>query len=160
MDVIDRKIIAERRADGRLSNVELAERVGLTPAPCLRRVKRLEDDGVIVGYTALLDPVAMGRAFEVLVNVDLTHKDRDAVERFEAEVAALDEVIEVRRMFGLPDYVVRVGTPDLDTFEAFVTAGLGAVPGIAKIDSHLTMKVVKSPERPTGPAARRTRKVA
>jgi DNA-binding Lrp family transcriptional regulator len=147
MDAIDRKIIAELQADGRLSNVELADRVGLTTAPCLRRVKRLEDDGVIVGYTALLDPVAMGHAFEVLVNVDLTHKDRGSVERFEAGVAALEEVIEVRRMFGLPDYVVRVGTPDLDTYETFVTARLGAVPGIAKIDSHLTMKVVKSPER-------------
>ena len=148
MDATDQRIVAELRANGRLSNVELAERVGLTPAPCLRRVKRLEDDGVIIGYTALLDPVAMGHAFEVLVNVDLTHKDRDAVARFESEVAALDEVVEVRRMFGLPDYVVRVGTPDLETFEAFVTAKLGAVPGIAKVDSHLTMKVVKSPDRP------------
>jgi DNA-binding Lrp family transcriptional regulator len=147
VDAVDRKIIAALRADGRVSNVELAARVGLTPAPCLRRVKRLEDDGIIVGYTALLDPAATGHAFEVLVNVDLTHKDRDTVERFEAEVSALDEVLEVRRMFGLPDYVVRVGTPDLDTFETFVTAGLGAVPGIAKIDSHLTMKVVKSPDR-------------
>jgi DNA-binding Lrp family transcriptional regulator len=156
MDATDRKIIAELRGNGRLSNVELAERVGLTPAPCLRRVKRLEDDGVIIGYTAMLDPVAMGHAFEVLVNVDLTNKDRDTVERFEAEVAALDGVIEVRRMFGLPDYVVRVGTPDLDTFEAFVTAGLGAVAGIAKIDSHLTMKVVKSPDRPAGSPARRS----
>jgi len=89
----------------------------------------------------------MGRAFEGSGQRRSLHKDRDTVERFEAEVAALDEVIEVRRMFGLPDYVVRVGTPDLDTFEAFVTAGLGAVPGIAKIDSHLTMKVVKSPDR-------------
>ena len=154
MDATDRKIIAELRADGRLSNVELAERVGLTPAPCLRRVKRLEDDGVIVGYTALLDPVAVGHAFEVLVNVDLTHKDRDTVARFESEVAAFDEVIEVRRMFGLPDYVVRVGTPDLDAFEAWVSARLGAVPGVAKIDSHLTMKVVKAPDR--RPARRNT----
>jgi DNA-binding Lrp family transcriptional regulator len=109
---------------------------------------------VSIGYAALLDPVAMGHAFEVLVNVDLTHKDRDTVERFEAEVAAFDEVIEVRRMFGLPDYVVRVGARDLDSFEAFVTAGLGAVPEIGKIDSHLTMKVVKSPDR------RRARKYA
>ncbi len=146
-DDLDRAIIQELQREGRLTNQELALRVGLTPAPCLRRVKRLEADGVITGYTALLDPVAMGHAFEVLVNVDLTHKDRDTVERFESEVAALDEVIEVRRMFGLPDYVVRVGTPDLDTFEAFVTARLGGVPGIAKIDSHLTMKVVKSPDR-------------
>ena len=158
MDAIDERIIAELRADGRLSNVELAGRIGLTPAPCLRRVKRLEDDGVIAGYTALLDPVAMGHAFEVLVNVDLTHKDRDSVARFETAIAALDEVIEVRRMFGLPDYVVRVGTPDLDTFEAFVTARLGAVPGIAKVDSHLTMKVVKSPDR--RPASGGTRRAA
>jgi DNA-binding Lrp family transcriptional regulator len=162
MDTTDRKIIAQLGADGRLSNVELAERVGLTPAPCLRRVKRLEDDGVIVGYTALLDPVAMGHAFEVLVNVDLTYKDRGTVERFEAEVAELDEVIEMRRMFGLPDYVIRVGTPDLDTYETFMIARLGAVPGIARIDSHLTMKVVKSPQRrparrrPTRSSRRRT----
>jgi DNA-binding Lrp family transcriptional regulator len=72
-------------------------------------------------------------------------------------VAALDEVIELRWMFGLPDYVVRVGTPDLDTFEVFVTARLGAVPRIAKIDSHLTMKVVKSPgRRPTPTTAGRS----
>ncbi len=147
MDATDRRIIAELRANGRLSNVELAERVGLTPAPCLRRVKRLEDDGVIVGYTALLDPVAMGHAFEVLVNVDLTHKDQETVQRFEAEVAALDEVIELRRMFGLPDYVARVGVPDLETYERFVTDGIGGVAGIARVDSHLTMKVVKSPDR-------------
>lgn len=157
MDAVDWNIVAELRADGRLSNVELADRVGLTPAPCLRRVKRLEDEGVIVGYTALLDPVAIGHAFEVLVNVDLTHKDRQTVERFEAEAAALDEVIELRRMFGLPDYVLRVGTPDLDTFENFVTARLGALPGIGKIDSHLTMKVVKSPDHRAAASARRRR---
>ena len=157
MDAVDWNIVAELRADGRLSNVELADRVGLTPAPCLRRVKRLEEDGVIVGYTALLDPVAVGHAFEVLVNVDLTHKDQQTVARFEAEAAAFDEVIELRRMFGLPDYVLRVGTPDLDTFEEFVTARLGAVPGIAKIDSHLTMKVVKSPDHRPAASTRRRR---
>ena len=97
----------------------------------------------------------MGHAFDVLVNVDLTHNDRDTVARFEAEVATMEEVLEDRRMFGLPDYVIRVGTPYLDAFEAFVTARLGAVPGIAKVDSHLTMKVVKSPERPAAPASRR-----
>ena len=112
---------------------------------------------MIVGYTALLDPVAVGHAFEVLVNVDLTHKDQQTVARFEAEAAAFDEVIELRRMFGLPDYVLRVGTPDLDTFEEFVTARLGAVPGIAKIDSHLTMKVVKSPDHRPAASTRRRR---
>ena len=103
MDAVDRRIIAELQRDGRLTNVELADRIGLTPAPCLRRVKRLESDGVILGYTARISPQAIGRGFEVLVNVDLTRKDRATFEAFEAAVAAFDEVIEVRRMFGLPD---------------------------------------------------------
>ena len=99
MDSIDRRIIAELQRDGRLSNVDLAERVGLTPAPCLRRVKRLEGDGVILGYTARINPQAIGRGFEVLVNVDLARKDRATFEAFEAAIAALEEVVEVRRMF-------------------------------------------------------------
>ena len=104
VDAIDRQIIAELGRDGRLSNVELAERVGLSPAPCLRRVRQLESDGVILGYVARINPEAVGRGFEVLVNVDLTRKDRATFEAFEDAVAALEEVVEVRRMFGLPDY--------------------------------------------------------
>src|ERR1700690_4321316 len=102
MDALDRKIIAELERDGRLSNVELADRVGLTPAPCLRRGKRLGGGGGVLGYTAGINPSTVGRGFEVLVNVDLTRKDRATFEQFEAAVAALDEVLEVRRMFGLP----------------------------------------------------------
>jgi DNA-binding Lrp family transcriptional regulator len=79
-----------------LSNVELADRIGLTPAPCLLRVKRLESDGVILSYTARINPRAIGRGFKVLVNIDLTRKDRTIFEALEAAVAALDEVIEVR----------------------------------------------------------------
>src|ERR1700683_4501066 len=146
MDATDRRIIAELQRDGRLSNVELAERVGLTPAPCLRRVKRLESDGVIVGYTARINPQAIGRGFEVLVNVDLTRKDRATFEGFEAAVAALDEVIEIRRMFGLPDYLLRVATASIESYEAFVSGRLGDVPGVDKLDSHITMKLIKSPD--------------
>jgi DNA-binding Lrp family transcriptional regulator len=146
MDAVDRRIIAELQRDGRLSNVELADRIGLTPAPCLRRVKRLENDGVILGYTARINPKAIGRGFEVLVNVDLTRKDRATFEAFEAAVAALDEVIEVRRMFGLPDYLLRVTTASLESYETFVSTQLGDVPGVDKLDSHLTMKLIKSPE--------------
>lgn len=143
MDSIDRAIIAQLRADARLPNVELAERVGLTPAPCLRRVRRLEEDGVIVGYHADIDPAVEGRGFEVLVNIDLVSKTRDAFLSFEEQVAAFDEVIEMRRMFGLPDYFVRVATRDLEAYEAFVTDRLGRTPGLARIDSHLTMKKIK-----------------
>ncbi|HLW94271.1 MAG TPA: Lrp/AsnC family transcriptional regulator [Solirubrobacteraceae bacterium] len=147
MDATDLRIIAELQRDGRLSNVELADRVGLTPAPCLRRVKRLEEQGVIVGYAARVDPRAVGRSFEVLVNVDLTSKDRATFEAFEAAVAGFDDVIELRRMFGLPDYVIRVATESVESYETFV-ARLGDVQGVAKIDSHLTMKTIKSPDQP------------
>lgn len=145
MDRVDRQIIAELQRDGRLSNVELADRIGLTPAPCLRRVRRLETDGVILGYGALINPEAIGRGFEVLVNVDLTRKDRATFEAFETAVAALDEVIEVRRMFGLPDYLLRVATASIESYETFVSTRLGDMPGVDKLDSHITMKLIKSP---------------
>lgn len=143
MDSIDRAILDELRRDGRIPNVDLAERVGLTPAPCLRRVRRLEDDGVIIGYRTEIDPAVEGRGFEVLVNIDLVSKHRDAYLAFEAEVAAFDEVVELRRMFGLPDYFVRVATRDLESYEAFVTDRLARTSGLARIDSHLTLKKIK-----------------
>lgn len=146
MDRIDRRIIAELQHDGRLSNVELADRIGLSPAPCLRRVRRLESEAVILGYAARIDPRAIGRGFEVLVNVDLTRKDRATFEAFEDAVAALEEVIEVRRMFGLPDYLLRVATDSIESYEAFVSTRLGDVPGVDKLDSHITMKLIKSPD--------------
>ncbi|WP_328305607.1 Lrp/AsnC family transcriptional regulator [Actinomycetospora sp. NBC_00405] len=143
MDSIDRAILDELRRDGRIPNVDLAERVGLTPAPCLRRVRRLEDDGIIIGYRTEIDPAVEGRGFEVLVNIDLVSKHRDAYLAFEAEVAAFDEVVELRRMFGLPDYFVRVATRDLESYEAFVTDRLARTSGLARIDSHLTLKKIK-----------------
>jgi len=144
MDSVDLQIIAELERDGRLSNVELADRVGLSPAPCLRRVRRLEGDGVILGYAARIDPHAIGRGFEVVLNIDLTRKDRAT---FEEAVAAFDEVTEVRRMFGLPDYVLRVATDSIESYEAFLSTKMGDVLGVDKLDSHITMKLIKSPER-------------
>jgi DNA-binding Lrp family transcriptional regulator len=143
VDKLDRAILAVLRDDGRIANVDLAERVGLTPAPCLRRVRRLEDEGVITGYRAVVDPRAEGRGFEVLVNIDLVSKDRETFLAFEEQVAGFAEVVEMRRMFGLPDYFVRVATHDLEAYEAFVSERLGRTAGIAKIDSHLTMKTIK-----------------
>lgn len=143
VDAIDRAILAVLRVDARIANVDLAERVGLTPAPCLRRVRRLEDEGVITGYRATIDPAVEGRAFEVLVNVDLVSKHRDVFLAFEEQVSAFEEVIELRRMFGLPDYFMRVATRDLEAYESFMTERLGRATGLAKIDSHLTMKTIK-----------------
>ena len=143
MDAIDRAILRQLQADGRLTNVELAERVRLSPSPCLRRVRALEQAGVIRGYHADIDPAAVGRGFEVTVHVELTLKDRATVEAFEAGIAALDEVVECRRMFGLPDYVVRVAVADQAAYEAFYMNQLAELPGLARVNSQFTMKMVK-----------------
>jgi DNA-binding Lrp family transcriptional regulator len=129
--------------DGRLTNQELADRVGLTPAPCLRRVRRLEADAVITGYTATVDPAALGREFEVIINADLVAKDLATVEAFEERVAAMDEVAELRRMFGIPDYLIRVQVANTEIYERWLTTRLMGDPAIARVDSRITMKVIK-----------------
>ena len=124
LDAVDRDILFQLRRDGRLSNVELARRVRLTPPPCLRRVKRLEDAGIITGYRAVIDPAATGRALEVLVDVEIQAQDLKTVQEFEATVAGYDEVLEFRRMFGRPDYFIRVAVADHAAYEAFVSGRL------------------------------------
>jgi Lrp/AsnC family transcriptional regulator, leucine-responsive regulatory protein len=144
MDAIDRAILRQLQADGRISNAELAERVRLSPSPCLRRVRAIKRAGVIRGYHADVDPAALGRGFEVTVHVELTLKDRATVEAFEAGIAGFDEVLECRRMFGLPDYVVRVAVADQEAYEAFYMNRLAELPGLARVNSQFTMKTVKA----------------
>jgi Lrp/AsnC family leucine-responsive transcriptional regulator len=143
MDALDRAILRHLQDDGRLSNVELAERVRLSPSSCLRRVRALETAGVIRGYHADIDPGSVGRGFEVTVHVELALKDRDTVEAFEAGIAALDEVVECRRMFGMPDYVIRVAVTDQAAYEAFYMNELAELPGLARVNSQFAMKVIK-----------------
>jgi DNA-binding Lrp family transcriptional regulator len=144
VDRLDRAIIAQLQRDARLTNTELADRVGLTPSPCLRRVRRLEEDGVISGYHARVDPAAVGRSFEVMVFVDLAVQDRQAVERFEAWVDTVEGIVQARRMFGSPDYVLEVAVPDLAAYERLLTGQLLAAPGVGRLNSHFTMKTIKS----------------
>jgi Lrp/AsnC family leucine-responsive transcriptional regulator len=145
VDQLDRAILSELQVDGRLPNTELAERVGLTPSPCLRRVRNLEDSGVIVGYRAVIDPAAVDRGFQVLVHLMMEVKDRRAMmEAFEAQVAEIDEVIECRRMFGDPDYLLWVAVADLEAYEAVYMTKLVGLPGVARTVSQLTMKTIKS----------------
>jgi Lrp/AsnC family leucine-responsive transcriptional regulator len=145
MDRIDRAILSSLQEDGRLSNVELADRVGLSPSPCLRRVRNLEDSGVITGYRAVIDPAAVGRGFQVLLHVTMTVQDRKTtMEAFEAAVAALDEVIECRRMFGDPDYLLWVAVADLEAYERLYMSKLVGLPGVARTVSQLTLKTVKA----------------
>jgi len=144
MDKVDRAIIAELTRDGRLSNVELAARVNLSPSPCLRRVRALEESGVIRGYHADVQPSAAGRGFEVSVLVELSAQDRRTVEEFERRIAAMDAVVECRRMFGVPDYAIRVAVADKDAYEAFYMSELAELPGLGRINSQFTMKLVKA----------------
>jgi DNA-binding Lrp family transcriptional regulator len=144
MDSMDRAIIAELMRDGRIPNVELAERVHLTPGPCLRRVQRLEQEKVIRGYRAVVDPAALDRGFEVILDVELTVFDRETVYAFEEAMAAMNEVVEMHRLFGSPDYFVRIAVKDLPAYESFLTERVMSLPGLQKVSSRFTMKKIKS----------------
>ena len=144
MDRLDREILFHLQKDGRLTNQELGARVGLSPAPCLRRARRLEADGVITGYVAVVDPAAVGQGFEIIINAELVAKDYRNVEEFEARLVAMDEVVELRRMFGLPDYLIRVRVADAEEYERWLSTQLFSDPAVARVDSRVTMKVLKA----------------
>ena len=143
MDPIDRAILSHLQEDGRLSNVELAERVRLSPSACLRRVRNLEVAGVIQGYHAVIDPAAVGRGFQITVHATLILRNRETIEAFEAAVSALDEVIECRRMYGDPDYLIRVAVSDSEAYERFLMTKFADLPGLARMTSQFTMKTIK-----------------
>jgi DNA-binding Lrp family transcriptional regulator len=140
MDSVDRAILAELQADGRLTVTELADRVRLTPGPCHRRLRELERSGVITGYRALVNPAAVGMGFEALVQVTLERGDAATVTAFEAAVAALPQVRNAERLFGDPDYLLRVAARDLDDFAALRDQSLATLPGIQRLTSTIVMK--------------------
>lgn len=149
MDSIDRAILRELQRDGRITNNDLAERVGLSPSPCLRRVRRLESDGVIAGYSAVLDREAVGCAYEPIVWVTLTSVTRESMVEFEKAILAIPSIVEAARMMGQPDYLLRVVAADADAFEALYMDELAALPHVQRLTSQLAMKVVKrTPELP------------
>jgi len=143
VDTIDRAILDQLQRDGRVANNELAERVGLSPSPCLRRVRNLEQGGVITRYGAVLDREAVGCAYEALVWVTLTTVTRASMTAFEHAVEPIDQVVEVLRMMGQPDYLLRVVTTDHGTFEALYIDELAGLPAVQTLTSQLAMKVVK-----------------
>ncbi len=142
MDTIDRKILAELQADGRLSITELAERVNLSLSPCHRRLRALEQRGVITGYRASLDPAQMGFNFVAIVFVTLREGDRKAVSAFEDAVLDIPQVILAQRLFGDPDYLMHVVTRDLPAFQQLYDDKLSAMPGVQHLTSTLVMKTV------------------
>lgn len=142
MDRIDCKILAELQADGRLSVTELADRIGLSVSPCHRRVRALEQSGVISGYQAHLDPTHLGLNFSAIVFVTLREGDRQAVETFEAAVVEIPKVIQAQRLFGDPDYLLHVITRDLPAFQQLYDERLSALPSVQRLTSTLVMKSV------------------
>jgi Lrp/AsnC family transcriptional regulator, leucine-responsive regulatory protein len=143
MDGVDRGILRHLMQEGRLSNIELADRVGLSPSPCLRRVRNLERAGVISGYHAAVDMAALGQGFEVLVHVEMAIQDRATLEAFEAQIAQIDEIVQCRRMFGQPDYLLSIATADLGAYERLYMTRLTNLPGVARTNSQFTMKTIK-----------------
>ncbi|QIY76059.1 Lrp/AsnC family transcriptional regulator [Streptomyces sp. RLB1-33] len=142
MDALDRKILTELQLDGRLTVTELAARVQLSVSPCHRRLRDLEREGAIRGYRAVVDPAAVGLHFEALVFATLRWEDRDTVSAFEEAVAAVPHVIQAQRLFGEPDYLLRVATADLAAFQQLYDHRLATLPGVQRLTSTLVMKHV------------------
>jgi len=144
LDAKDLQIVRALQADGRLSNLDLAGKVNLSPSPCLRRVRLLEAAGVIRGYAADVDPKAVGLRITAFIRITLNRHDRDAVGSFEAKVQDIEEILDCYLMTGEADYLLRVMVPDLDAYESFVRHRLHRIPGIASITTSLVYGRVKA----------------
>ncbi len=143
LDITDLRILRELQRDANLTNVELAAKVSLSPSPTLSRVKRLESEGVISRYVALVDPHALGLKVNVFVRVSLEKQEAKALEKFEQAVSHFDEVMEVYLMTGDEDYLLRIVVPDLQALEKFILENLTRIPGIKNIKSSFALKQVK-----------------
>lgn len=152
MDSKDYQIIAELQANGRLTNQELSERVNLSPSPCLRRVRLMEEAGIIQGYTALVDQKALGLTVSAFIRIKLERHSDEAVKAFEAAIQALPEVIDCWLMTGRWDYQLRVLAADLEAYEGFVRGKLQRVAGISAIDTSFAYGRVKQSQVITHPA--------
>ncbi|MGW0711513.1 Lrp/AsnC family transcriptional regulator [Streptomyces sp. NPDC002643] len=143
MDAVDRRIVALLQAQGRITFTELADKVRLSVSRCQRRVRELEADGVIRGYSALVDAAALGYGFEVLLFATLSRPD--AVDEFDEALAGVPEVIEAQRLFGEPDYLIRVVSADLLSYQHLYENVLIRLPGVRGLNSTIVMKNVVSP---------------
>jgi Lrp/AsnC family leucine-responsive transcriptional regulator len=144
LDAIDRRIIAALQADGRLSNVELADRVGLSPSPCLRRVKRLEREGYIEAYRATLQRSRVGLGFTVFVDVKIEGHANERAEAFQDAVVAMPEVIACHLVSGAADYLLEVVVPDLEHYQRFLVGKLLSLPIVREVRSNIAIQILKA----------------
>ncbi|GIU56392.1 AsnC family transcriptional regulator [Arthrobacter sp. NicSoilC12] len=132
------------KSDGRMTATALAAKVGLTVAPCHRRLRDLEAAGIIRGYRADIDPAAVGLGFEAIVFVTLRQVDRSTMEIFESRVAGNPNIVEAQRLFGSPDYLLKVIAEDLPSYQRFYDSELTSLPGVERLTSTLVMKNLKA----------------
>lgn len=143
MDIKDRQIIRELQQDGRLTNHQLAERVNLSPSPCLRRLRNLEKSGIIRGYTALVDQKAYGLPITAFVRICLEHHAEDVVRNFEQKIADLEEILDCYLMTGNCDYLLHVIIESLEAYEIFIREKIHPIPSISSIDTSFAYGLVK-----------------
>ncbi|WP_434562768.1 Lrp/AsnC family transcriptional regulator [Pseudomonas sp. R1-6] len=145
LDTFDRKILTALQRDGRLSNVQLAEEIGLSPSPCLRRVRMLEEAGVIRGYQAILDRDEVGLGMTIFVGIKVERHTDERAEAFRQAVTALPEVISAFLVSGESDFLLQVVVPDLRAYDRFVTGKLLKLPGVSDNRSNFAINTVKAP---------------
>jgi len=144
LDSIDRKLLAELQAEGRVTNVDLARRVGLTAPPCLRRVRTLEEAGVIKGYHAELDAASLGFTITVFAMVSLKSQAEEDLRAFENHIKALPEVRECHMLNGEIDFILKIVSKDLQSFQEFLTSKLTPAPNVASVKTSLTIRTAKN----------------
>jgi Lrp/AsnC family leucine-responsive transcriptional regulator len=142
LDKIDYRILHHIQNNARISNIVLAEAIGLSPSPCLRRVRALEQAGVIKRYAGIVDAGAVGLPISIFVNVSLDRQERSGLEEFEQTISSYPEVMECYLMTGASDYLVRIVVPDLQAYERFLADKLTRIPGVANIQSSFALKQV------------------
>ena len=144
LDVIDRRILAALQADGRLSNVDLAEKIGLSPSPCLRRVSRLEREGYVEGYRAMLGRRRIGLGLTVFVGVKIDGHADDRATTFEQEVVVCPEVVSCHMVAGDADYLLEVTVSDLDAYQRFLVGKLLNLPLVREVKSTIAIQTLKA----------------
>ncbi|RJO69831.1 Lrp/AsnC family transcriptional regulator [Nocardia panacis] len=142
MDAIDRKILAELQRNGRITLTDLAAKVRLSLSPCHRRLRELEANGAIRGYRAVVDAAAVGLTFEAIVFVSMNQEDRGTVSAFEQALTEIPQVVQAQRLFGEPDYLLRVVAADLTAFQRLYDDRLATLPGVGRLTSTLVMKQI------------------
>lgn len=144
LDDIDRKLLAELQAEGRITNVELAQRVGLTAPPCLRRVRSLEEEGIIRGYHADLDASKLGFTITVFALVSLKSQAEESLRQFEEHMRSLPEVRECHMLNGEIDFILKIVSRDLQSFQEFLTSKLTPAPNVDSVKTSLTIRTAKN----------------